>query len=78
MDLLIGKVKEVFIPNDDIINSDKIGFKILVDGELLTIIQQQNEVNCNILRDDLVIIRKQNISSKEFIDIELYEGEDCE
>ncbi len=71
----IGKVKEVFIPEDKTINSDKIGFKVMLDTEMIEIIEKQDEKNSNIFKDDLVIITETNISNKIFKDIELYDGD---
>ena len=48
---------------------------MLVDDDVIEIIEEQNESNINILKDDLVMITKQVISNKEFIDIELYDGD---
>ena len=76
MEKVIGKVIEVFIPTEngiESINSTKIGFKIKIDDKIVQIIQQQNEENSNILKNDIVVITKQIISEKEFIDIELFD-----
>lgn len=77
---VFGKVIEVFIPTNvdsliDIMYVTKIGFKILCEGDIITIIEEQNEFNVQIKKNDLVIIRKQIISGKEFVDIELFEGD---
>lgn len=74
MEKLIGKVIEVFIPNNDI-NSKYIGFKILIDGEIKQFILDINEENANILKDDNVVIIKQIIDNHNFIDIHKYEAE---
>lgn len=75
MNKTYGKVLEVFIPeeNKDIMLSNKIGFKVLLDNtsEIITIIEKQDEENAKILKDDLVLITKQIINNKEYIDIEL-------
>lgn len=71
----LGKVKEVFIPEDKNIDSDKIGFKVMLDTEMIEIIEKQDERNSNIFKDDLVIITETNISNKIFKDIELYDGD---
>ena len=71
----IGKVKEVFIPEDETMNADKIGFKVMLDTEMIEIIEKQDERNSNIFKDDLVIITETNISNKIFKDIELYDGD---
>ena len=80
MNQQIGKVIEVFVPtNDDsldVMTSDKIGFKVQLDNEEVIIIQEQNEFNVEIFKNDLVIITKQNISGKDFVNIELDEGDD--
>ena len=77
----IGKVIDVFIPEEykagrlvDVMDSTKIGFKVMLEDEIIEIIQEDNEFNANIMMDDMVVITKQNISGKEFIDIELYVG----
>ena len=57
----IGKVIEVFIPDEDIMNSTKIGFKVLIDNEVIEIIQEQNEMNSYILREDEVLITIHNL-----------------
>ena len=67
----IGKVMEVFLPNDDI-ESKYIGFKIKFDDEIQEFVVKQNEINCQIMREDMAIVRKQVISGREFLDIELY------
>lgn len=50
---MIGKVSEVFIPNNSF---DMIGFKVQLDDECLEIIQKQDQDNCKIYRDDKVFI----------------------
>lgn len=40
------------------------------------IIVEQNELNAKIMKNDLVTIIEQTISGKDFIDIELYEGDE--
>lgn len=68
----IGKVIEVFIPEDnDVINSTKIGFKVKIDDEIIQIIEEQNKDNCNIFRDDLVKVTKEDDNIK----IGLYQGD---
>ena len=67
-----GKVLEVFIPNDEGIDSKNIGFKVLLDdGTKIEIIEEQDEFNSNIFRDDEVIITRQIIGNMEFADIEV-------
>ena len=67
-----GKVLEVFIPNNEGIDSKNIGFKVLLDDDTeIEIIEEQDEINSNIFRDDEVIITRQIIDNNEFIDIEL-------
>ena len=82
MDKKIGKVFEVFIPEEyigdrlmDVMDSNKIGFKVMLEDETLEIIEEQNEYNVKIMKNDLVVITKQNISNTDFIDIELYDGD---
>jgi len=78
----IGKVIDVFIPEEynkgrliDVMDSTKIGFKIMIEDEIIEIIEEQDEYNAEIQIDDIVVITKQNISGKDFIDIELYDGD---
>lgn len=85
MNKKIGKIIEVFIPDEynnnqkiNAMDSNKIGFKVFLEGQILEIIQEQNQENSNIFRDDLVIVTKQIISNKKFIDIEKYYGDDYE
>lgn len=80
-----GKVIEVFIPEEykgdrlvDVMDSNKIGFKIMVENELIEVVQEQNEYNTEIMKNDMVVITKQNISGIEFTDIELYDGDSYE
>lgn len=67
----VGKIIEVFIPLNDIY-SDKIGFKILINNKVIEVIQEQDEFNANIFKDDLVMI---NIDDKNNITIEKYYGD---
>lgn len=75
MERKVGRVIEVFIPEEDNLDDMNIGFKVLVDNNVIEIIEEQDESNINILKNDLVMITKQVISNKEFIDIELYDGD---
>ena len=70
----IGKVVEVFIPEIKMFDSDKIGFKVMLDKEIIEIIEKQDERNSNIFKDDMVINNESNISDKNFKYIELYDG----
>ena len=81
MEKKIGKVIEAFIPKEyknnrliDVMDSTKIGFKVMLEDELIEIIEEQDEINTNIYKNDLVVITKQTISGKDFTDIELYDG----
>ncbi len=84
MERIIGKVKEVFIPEEsnngllDVMDRTQIGFKIMTENGMEEIILKQDEFNSNIFKNDKVIITKQNISGKDFTDIELYGGADNE
>ena len=76
----LGKVIEVFIPQEyknnkliDVMDVKNIGFKVMTDNGIEEIIQEQNEFNSNIMKNDIVLITEQTISNKKFIDIELYE-----
>lgn len=51
-----------------------IGFKIDADGKLESYEFEQNEFNCQILKDDFVMITKQIIDGTDFVDIEKMES----
>lgn len=77
----IGKVIEVFIPEEyksgrliDVMDSTKIGFKVMLEDKIIEVIEEQDEYNMGIMKNDIVVITKQNISGKDFTDIELYDG----
>lgn len=53
-----------------------IGFKVVTNNSMRDIIVEQNELNAKIMKNDLVTIIEQTISGKDFIDIELYEGDE--
>lgn len=79
----IGRVIEVFIPEQykngnllDVMNRTNIGFKVATNNSMRDIIVEQNELNAKIMKNDLVTIIEQAISGKDFIDIELYEGDE--
>ena len=79
MEKLIGKVIEVFIPKEyknniliDEMDSNKIGFKVEIDENIIEIIEEQDYNNSSIYKDDLVVITKQTINDIDFIDIETY------
>lgn len=78
MEKIKGIVEEVYIPvleNQDVMLSNKIGFKVRTETGIITVEEEQNEINAEILKNDSVIIVKQIISNKEFIDIKKSEGE---
>lgn len=83
MERLYGVVKEVYIPleyNDnnnllDVMDRHNIGFKIDVDGEVESYEFEQDEFNCQILKNDFVMITKQTIDGTNFIDIEKVESD---
>ncbi len=79
----IGRVIEVFIPEQykngnllDVMDRTNIGFKVATNNSIRDIIVEQNELNAKIMKNDLVTIIEQTISGKDFIDIELYEGDE--
>ncbi len=76
----IGRVVQVFIPNEDklvdVMNAKEIGFKVKLEDKEITIIEEINELNAMIHKDDLVLVTTNTISGKEFIDIELYDGDE--
>lgn len=82
MEKRYGKVIEIFIPEEivnerklDVMDSKKIGFKVQVEDKIIEVIEEQDEHNSNIMKNDDVTITIQNISGKEFIDIELLDGD---
>ena len=44
----------------------------------IKIIQEQNEDNCQIMKNDSVLITEQKIKDKRYIDIYLIDGDDYE
>ena len=79
----IGKVIEVFIPEQykdgkllDVMDRTNIGFKVMTVNGIRDIIEEADEYNSKILKNDLVTITEQTISGKDFIDIDLYEGDE--
>ena len=80
---ITGKVIKVFIPNEykngnllDVMDRTNIGFKVETSEGIKEIITEQNELNAKILKNDLVAILEQTISGKDFVNIELYEGDE--
>ena len=71
MKKLKGKVIEVFIPDG---NNREIGFRVETNEGIKEIIEEQNEYNAQILREDEVILTEQVIDNHYFIDIELEEA----
>ena len=77
-----GIVTEVFMPKKykeelllDTLDNNVIGFKVNTsDGERV-IIEEIDEFNSQIMKDDLVLITEQTIDGHYFIDIELIEDE---
>ena len=77
MEKLYGIVKEVYIPEQykngqllDIMDRNVIGFKVLIDNDIYNFEFEQDEFNVRIMKDDEVVITKQIIDGKEYIDIE--------
>lgn len=56
------RVIEVFIPNDEPLT--KIGFKIEIEGKIITLIEKQNIDNAKIYRDDFIYIEVTNINNE--------------
>ena len=80
----IGKVIDIDIPNQykngvllDVMDRDKIRFKVMTDNGLREVTVEQNAENADILKNDFVEIIEQTISGKDFIDIRLW-SEDYE
>lgn len=82
MTKLIGKIIEVYIPEQyknnnllDVMDRTNLGFKIMTENGIRDVIVESNELNARIMKNDLVTIIEQKISGKDFVDIELYEGD---
>ena len=70
MKKLSGRVVEVFSPDN---MNQEVGFRVETDEGIKEIIEEQDEYNAKILREDNVIVTEQIIDGKYFIDIELGE-----
>lgn len=70
MKKLSGRVVEVFIPDN---MNQEVGFRVETNEGIKEIIEEQDEYNAKILREDNVIVTEQIIDGKYFIDIELEE-----
>lgn len=77
MEKIYGTVKEVYIPDEykngnllDIMDRNVIGFKILIDDEIQDFQFEQDEFNVKIMKNDEVLIIKQVIDGKEYVDVE--------
>ena len=70
MKKLSGRVVEVFIPDN---MNQEVGFRVETNEVIKEIIEEQDEYNAKILREDNVIVTEQIIDGKYFIDIELGE-----
>lgn len=77
-----GIVTEVFMPNEyreelllDTLDNNVIGFKVNTSNGERVIIEEIDEFNSQIMKDDLVLITEQTIDGHYFIDIELTEDE---
>ena len=77
MEKVYGIVKEVYIPEQykngnllDVMDRSVIGFKVLIDDEVQDFQFEQDEFNVQIMKNDEVLIIKQFIDGKEYIDIE--------
>ena len=70
MKKLSGRVVEVFIPDN---MNQEVGFRVETNEGIKEIIEEQDEYNAKILREDNVIVTEQIIDVKYFIDIELGE-----
>lgn len=65
----IGKVVKVFIKEDE---SNKICFDVDINDNVITIIENINDSNINIYKDDTVVVNEYEISNNTFRDIRLY------
>ena len=70
----LGKVLEVFLKEEEQLT--KIGFKIEIDNEIITIITKQNLDNVKIYRDDFVYVEIKKLNNEIYYDIELINDND--
>ena len=79
MKQLVGKIIEVYIPEDktesDIMYNTRIGFKVQTAEGLKIIEMEQDKDNVKLYKEDTILITEQDISGKHFIDIERLEDE---
>ena len=79
MKQLVGKIIEVYIPEDktesDIMYNTRIGFKVQTAEGLKIIELEQDNDNVKLYKEDTILITEQEISGKNFIDIERLEDE---
>ena len=79
MKQLVGKIIEVYIPEDktesDIMYNTRIGFKVQTAEGLKIIELEQDNDNVKLYKEDTILITEQEISGKSFIDIERLEDE---
>ena len=54
---MIGKVIEVFMPDNDF---NLVGFKVLIDDEILSLVMKQDSSNSSIYKDDIVKVSYTN------------------
>lgn len=76
MEQIEGIVEEVYIPGEgeeEILASHQIGFRVKTEKGIITIEEEQDERNCNILRGDTVLLTRQVLSNQEYIDIDKVE-----
>ena len=75
MKQFIGRVKKVFIPEDnDYYTMNNVGFVIDKNNKEEIIVLKQDTFTSNILKEDLVLVTKQVIDGREFVDIEKIDG----
>ena len=70
----LGRVLEVFLKEEEQLT--KIGFKIEIDNEIITIITKQNLDNVKIYRDDFVYVEIKKLNNEIYYDIKLINDND--
>lgn len=77
MDKAIGKVLEVFIPEEyvnnqkiDVMDSSKIGFRILLHDREIRVVCDMDEDTGSILKNDQVMVTYQVVDNLEFVSVE--------
>lgn len=68
---MVGKVIEVFMPKEykngvllDVMDRNLIGFKVKIEDGMIEVIQEQDDYNVEIRKEDSVVLTETNIDGK--------------